>query len=306
MASFAQIGQILGFGGRAHVFEATIEGKPMALKTYHTKHFCKTELAIYEYLKESGLHPTYLPHYYGPIRLAPDHLRTIESSIHNAQGSTTYRVGIGIERIVGSCLGESINVKESFEEIQQTRPEETRAKEIYKLFGKFSRMPVSAGCQLIQDAVSCDTDTPKRFSDDLQIQLSHFLSSAQPAKSVSLLIDMILLTIKHPIGEPALALVRVLRSVGRFSEALRVLGSCVAAGSDAPLFDFQKAKVLQSLGLDSDSLPYFESAVLGFESRLGTDHITTQSCRCELAIQCIRSGDSKGAKLILAGLAKFF
>lgn len=117
---------------------------------------------------------------------------------------------------------------------------------------------------------------------------------------------MILLTIKHPIGELALALVRVLRSVGRFSEALRVLGSCVAAGSDAPLFDFQKAKVLQSLGLDSDSLPYFESAVLGFEARLGTDHITTQSCRCELAIQCIRSGDSKGAKLILAGLAKFF
>lgn len=33
MASLAQIGQILGSGGRAHVFEATIEGKPMALKT---------------------------------------------------------------------------------------------------------------------------------------------------------------------------------------------------------------------------------------------------------------------------------
>lgn len=66
---------------------------------------------MYDYLRKSGRHPNYLPQYYGPIRLTPDHVRAIKSLILDARGDTTaiYRVGVGIERIESSCLNENVN-----------------------------------------------------------------------------------------------------------------------------------------------------------------------------------------------------
>lgn len=63
-------------------------------------------------MKESGRHANYLPQYHGPFRLAPNHVRRIKSSVYNAQTDTTatiYRIGAGIERIEGPCLGELVN-----------------------------------------------------------------------------------------------------------------------------------------------------------------------------------------------------
>lgn len=69
-----------------------------------------------------------------------------------------------------------------------------------------------------------------------------------------------------------------------------------------PSFNFQKAKILRSLG-DTCSLQYFNSALLGFEAQLGPDHITTQSCRYELVLP--HAGrDLTTAITILASLAK--
>lgn len=142
----------------------------------------------------------------------------------------------------------------------------------------------------------------------LQVQLSHLLTSAQPDKSVSRLIERILSTIKHPNCELALALIRALRCIGRFSDALCVLENCVEARlekcdtASIPSFDFQKAKTLQSIGFGS--MQYFSSGLSGFEAQLGADNITTQTCRYELALHHARSGDNTISQAIPADLAK--
>ena len=105
-----------------------------------------------------------------------------------------------------------------------------------------------------------------------------------------------------------MALVRTLRSIARLLDALRVVDSCSAARSNEfdstliPSFKFEKAKILGSLN-DNRAREHFYSALLGFEAQLGPDHITTQLCRYELALQ--HAGrDLTTAITILASLAK--
>lgn len=172
-----------------------------------------------------------------------------------------------------------------------------------------------AGCQLIEEAksisqnlVTSEAEISNHLSNDLQVQLSRLLITAQSHDNVTRLTDSILSTIKDPICPLALALVRTLCSVGDYSVALRIVDSRSAAGFDEcdstfiPSFDFQKAKILQGLGRGSPQ--HFNSALLGFEAQLGPNHITTLSCRYELAMQHVRSGDIKTAITILASLAE--
>lgn len=105
-----------------------------------------------------------------------------------------------------------------------------------------------------------------------------------------------------------MALVRTLQSIARLRDALCIIDSCSAARSNEfdstliPSFKFQKAKILGSLH-NIHALEHFDSALLGFEAQLGPDHITTQLCRYELALQ--HAGrDLTTAITILASLAK--
>lgn len=138
-----------------------------------------------------------------------------------------------------------------------------------------------AGSQLIQEATSIsqpsgggaiDARISNHFSNDLQVQLSHLLTTARDHETVSLLVDSILSTIKDPIRPLALALVRTLRSIARLRDALRVIESCSAARSNEidstliPSFKFQKAKILGSLH-HVHAVEHFYSALLGFEAR---------------------------------------
>lgn len=155
-----------------------------------------------------------------------------------------------------------------------------------------------AGCQLIQEATSTsqlsdvsDAEISNHFSNDLQVQLSHLLTTSRDHDTVSLLVNSILSTIRDPIRPLALALVRTLRSIARLKDALRIIDSCSAARSNEfdsnlmiPSFKFQKAKILGSLN-NIHAVENFDSALSGFEAQLGPDHITTQSYRYELALQ---------------------
>lgn len=105
-----------------------------------------------------------------------------------------------------------------------------------------------------------------------------------------------------------MALVRTLRYIARLLDALRVIDSCSAARSNEfdstliPSFKFEKAKILGMLN-SNRAREHFDSALLGFEAQLGPDHITTQLCRYELALQ--HAGrDLTTAITILASLAK--
>lgn len=173
-----------------------------------------------------------------------------------------------------------------------------------------------AGCQLIQEATSTsqpsdasDAEFSNRFSNDLQVQLSHLLTTARDHDTVSLLVDSILSTIRVPIRPLALALVRTLRSIARLKDALWIISSCSAARSNEfdsnlmiPSFKFQKVKILGSLN-NIHAVESFDSALSGFEAQLGPDHINTQSCRYELALQHAGS-DLTTTITILASLAE--
>ena len=114
---------------------------------------------------------------------------------------------------------------------------------------------------------------------------TYYLISEQYDKSVPLIIDNIRSAVKIPVSELPLALICALCWIGRFSEALTILESCVLAEPNKPNstislqppFIFQKAKIFQSLSLDS--IHYFNIAMLGFRTQLGAHNIITQSCR---------------------------
>lgn len=175
--------------------------------------------------------------------------------------------------------------------------------------GRHSRLPAySKGKSIPQPSGTSDAEISNHLSNDLQVQLSHLLTTARGHDTVSLLVDSILSTIKDPIRPLALALVRTLQSIARPLGALRIVDNCSAARSNEfdstliPSFKYQKARILGSLN-DNRALENFDSALLGFEAQLGPDHITTQLCRYELALQ--HAGrDLTTAITILASLAK--
>ncbi|RDL35175.1 uncharacterized protein BP5553_07106 [Venustampulla echinocandica] len=198
-----------------------------------------------------------------------------------------------------ACSGDRVTILELFKDARSSKA-------------------VIAGCQLIQDTISAlpsntsEVEISDHFNQDLQVQLSELLVSARSGYTVTLptLVDRILSTIKHPVPQLGLPLVCALRSLGRNDDALCIVEDCIAAGfaesnaSLIPSFDYQKALILKLHNSKPLALRYFNSALSGFEKQLGPDHITTQSCRYDLALHHISCGDLITAKTMLVSIAE--